>query len=207
MSVPYFKFLSFLFSVDNIEGVSTVKHLHKLTSLIAMLFTVSMYTHLLMGWRRCKQCYYSNHDSSEATKQYGEMEVVDTAQHCRGRVHDTTSGRREGKLQHHPTHTHHQTHHQAPECTLNTHKHTQKHIQVTKHAFQHWYAATFYCKGMTLTLAAVLGHTWVCSACSIHFPTMIICHCHVTCQAHTRATFCHLLCLTFSKECDLCGST
>lgn len=127
MSVPYFKFLSFLFSVDNIEGVSTVKHLHKLTSLIAMLFTVSMYTHLLMGWRRCKQCYYSNHDSSEATKQYGEMEVVDTAQHCRGRVHDTTSGRREGKLQHHPTHTHHQTHHQAPECTLNTQTHIKTH--------------------------------------------------------------------------------
>lgn len=121
-----------LFLVDNIAGVSKAKH-------TGSSLTASVCTHLVMGWRRREQWNYGNHDGREAAEQYGEMEVVDTAQHCRGRVHNATSRRREGKLQHHPTHTHHQTHHQAPEGTLNTHKHTQ----VTLHASPGSYVPNF----------------------------------------------------------------
>lgn len=76
------------------------------------------------GWWR-EQWNHGDHDGSEAAQQYGKVEVVDAAQHRGGRVHHATPGGREGELQHHPTHTHHQAHHQTPEGPLNTtHKHT-----------------------------------------------------------------------------------
>lgn len=81
--------------------------------------------HLLMAGWWCKQRYYSDHDCSESTQQDGEMEVVNAAENHRCWIFKSASGRREGELQHHPTHTDHQTHHEAPECPLKEQKHTQ----------------------------------------------------------------------------------
>lgn len=118
-----------------------------------------MCTHLFLAGWRCEQWYYGNHDSSEPTEQNGEVEVMDTAQHCRCRVHNATSGRSKAKLQHHPTHTHHQTHHQAPECTL---KNPNTHIQIALHAFQSWRAELPAAKSISQIPGAALCHTWVC---------------------------------------------
>lgn len=120
----------FLFLLDKITGVSIEKPTYILPQQFCCL--LSMCTHLLGAGRRREQWHCRHHDGSEPTEQNGEVEVVDAAQHCRRRIHNATSGRRESKLQHHPTHTHHQTHHQAPECTLKAHNtHTGEHIQMT----------------------------------------------------------------------------
>lgn len=82
---------------------------------------VLLCTHLVVGGRRREQRNRNNHGSREAAQQYGEVEVVDAAEHGGGRVFNAASGQREGELQHHPAHAHHQTHHQAPEGSLGTH--------------------------------------------------------------------------------------
>lgn len=91
----------------------------------ANLRLVLLFTHLVVGRWRGEQRNHDNHGGREAAQQYGEVEVVDAAEHVGGRVFNATSGQREGELQHHPAHAHHQTHHQAPEGSLSTHKHTQ----------------------------------------------------------------------------------
>ncbi len=153
-------------------------------------------------WR--EQWYYSNHNSSESTKQNGKMEVVDTAQHRRGRVHNATSRRREGKLQHHPTHTHHQAHHQAPERTLNTHKNTCRSHYMSPLFGMFW---TSWCTEHN-SCSTHGSNKGVFALRHSHFPIVIICHHCVI--SHTRAVtqiaLCHCLCSVFSKECDLCSS-
>lgn len=86
---------------------------------------VLLFTHLVVGRWRGEQRNHNNHGGREAAQQYGEVEVVDAAEHGGGRVFNAASGQREGELQHHPAHAHHQTHHQAPEGSLSTHKHSQ----------------------------------------------------------------------------------
>lgn len=108
---------------DSTSGVSTAHRSLYISFANSSIYCV-LCSHLVMGRRWRDQWNHNNHDSGEATEQDGEMKVVDTAQHCWSRVLNPASGRWESKLQHHPTHTHHQTHHQAPEGTLNTHKYT-----------------------------------------------------------------------------------